>query len=87
MIEVRRYQLHDGRVGVARTCLFRLCVYVGRHGTTLVIPLFGGDKRTPEADIRGAKEYWVNWKRVRRMRRTGSPRGVPRIDSEQATPA
>ena len=55
MIEVRRYQLHDGRVGVARTCLFRLCVYVGRHGTTLVIPLFGGDKRTPAADIRGGQ--------------------------------
>ena len=26
-------------------------------------------------------------KRVRRMRRTGSPRGVPRIDGEQAAPA
>jgi hypothetical protein len=26
-------------------------------------------------------------KRVRRMRRTGGPQGIPRIDGEQATPA
>jgi putative addiction module killer protein len=38
-------------------------VYVGRHGATLVILLCGGDKRTQEADIRKAKEYWLDWKR------------------------
>ena len=38
-------------------------VYMGRHGTTLVILLCGGDKRTQDADIRRAKEYWLDWKR------------------------
>ena len=38
-------------------------VYVGRHGTTLVILLCGGDKHTQEADIKRAKEYWLDWKR------------------------
>jgi putative addiction module killer protein len=38
-------------------------VYVGRHGATLVILLCGGDKRAQDADIRRAKEYWVDWKR------------------------
>jgi len=31
-----------------------------------------------------ALEYQLMSKRVRRMRRTGGPRGAPRIDSEQA---
>jgi putative addiction module killer protein len=38
-------------------------VYLGRHGTTLVILLCGGDKRTQDADIKQAKEYWLDWKR------------------------
>jgi putative addiction module killer protein len=38
-------------------------VYLGRHGTTLVILLCGGDKRKQEADIKRAKEYWLDWKR------------------------
>ncbi len=38
-------------------------VYVGRHGATLVILLCGGDKRTQDADIKRAKEYWLDWKR------------------------
>lgn len=38
-------------------------VYVGRHGATLVILLCGGDKRTQDADLKRAKEYWLDWKR------------------------
>ena len=38
-------------------------VYLVRHGTTLVILLCGGDKRTQNADIKRAKEYWSDWKR------------------------
>lgn len=38
-------------------------VYMGRHGATLVILLCGGDKRTQDADIKRAKEYWLDWKR------------------------
>ena len=38
-------------------------VYVGRHGTALVILLCGGDKRSQDADIQRAKEYWLDWKR------------------------
>jgi putative addiction module killer protein len=37
-------------------------VYLGRHGATLVILLCGGDKRSQDADIRRAKEYWADWK-------------------------
>jgi putative component of toxin-antitoxin plasmid stabilization module len=29
----------------------------------LVILLCGRDKRTQDADIKGAKEYWLDWKR------------------------
>lgn len=38
-------------------------VYMGRHGATLVILLCGGDKRTQDADIKRAREYWLDWKR------------------------
>jgi putative addiction module killer protein len=38
-------------------------VYLGRHGATVVILLCGGDKRVQDADIRKAKEYWLDWKR------------------------
>lgn len=37
-------------------------VYLGRHGTQLVVLLCGGDKRTQDADIRQAREYWRDWK-------------------------
>lgn len=35
-------------------------VYVGRHGTALVVLLCGGDKGSQDADIRRAKEYWLD---------------------------
>ncbi|MFC6839186.1 type II toxin-antitoxin system RelE/ParE family toxin [Xanthomonas theicola] len=38
-------------------------VYLGRHGAALVILLCGGDKRSQDADIQRAKEYWLDWKR------------------------
>ena len=38
-------------------------VYIGRHGTALVILLCGGDKRSQETDIKHAKAYWQDWKR------------------------
>jgi len=38
-------------------------VYLGRHGAELVILLCGGDKRSQDADIKRAKEYWLDWKR------------------------
>ena len=38
-------------------------VYVGRHGAALDILLCGGDKRSQDADIKRAKEYWLDWKR------------------------
>lgn len=38
-------------------------VYMGRHGSALVILLCGGDKRSQDADIKRAKEYWLDWKR------------------------
>lgn len=38
-------------------------VYIGRHGAALVLLLCGGDKRSQDADIKRAKEYWLDWKR------------------------
>ena len=38
-------------------------VYIGRHGAAMVILLCGGDKRSQDADIKRAKEYWLDWKR------------------------
>lgn len=38
-------------------------VYLAWPSETLVILLCGGDKRTQDADIQRAKEYWSDWKR------------------------
>lgn len=38
-------------------------VYCARHGKAVVILLCGGDKRSQPADIKQAKELWVEWKR------------------------
>jgi putative addiction module killer protein len=36
-------------------------VYIGQKGSTLVILLCGGDKRTQQRDIRLAQEYWNDY--------------------------
>ena len=38
-------------------------VYFGRQGQTIVILLCGGTKKTQAADIKTAREYWIDWKR------------------------
>jgi putative addiction module killer protein len=38
-------------------------LYCARHGQMLVILLCGADKRTQDADIQRAKDYWADWKR------------------------
>jgi putative addiction module killer protein len=38
-------------------------VYLGRHGQSIVILLFGGSKKTQAMDIKTAKDYWADWKR------------------------
>jgi putative addiction module killer protein len=38
-------------------------LYCGRQGQTLVILLCGGDKTSQPADIKRAKDYWLDWKR------------------------
>jgi putative addiction module killer protein len=38
-------------------------VYCGRHGKAMVLLLCGGDKRSQPADIKRAKEMWLDWKR------------------------
>lgn len=38
-------------------------VYFGRHGKAVVLLLCGGDKRSQTADIKRAKEMWLEWKR------------------------
>ena len=36
-------------------------VYFGEDGETIVVLLCGGDKSSQEADIRRAKEYWIDY--------------------------
>jgi len=38
-------------------------VYYAMAGTTVVLLLSGGDKRTQDADISRAEEYWRDWQR------------------------
>lgn len=38
-------------------------VYCARHGSTLIVLLAGGDKRTQQKDIEHAQGYWQDWKR------------------------
>jgi putative addiction module killer protein/probable addiction module antidote protein len=44
-------------------------VYFGQRGSTLVILLCGGDKRTQDRDIRQAQQYWDDY-RQRESKRT-----------------
>ena len=37
-------------------------VYCALHGTTLIVLLAGGDKRTQQKDIERAQSYWQDWK-------------------------
>jgi putative addiction module killer protein len=41
-------------------------VYFGQKGSTLVILLCGGDKRTQQRDIRLAQDYWNDYERRER---------------------
>ena len=38
-------------------------VYFGRQGQTIMVLLCGGTKKTQAADIKTAREYWIDWKR------------------------
>jgi len=40
-------------------------VYYGQQGQTLVILLCGGSKRSQQADIRQAIQYWKDYKAVK----------------------
>lgn len=37
-------------------------IYFGKKGTTIVILLNGGDKKSQERDIEKAKRYWLDYK-------------------------
>lgn len=39
-------------------------VYYARAGKTVVLLLFGGDKRSQTADITQACDYWQDWQRA-----------------------
>jgi putative addiction module killer protein len=38
-------------------------IYIGQHGTKLIILLCGGDKSSQSKDIKTAHGYWTDWKR------------------------
>ena len=38
-------------------------IYYGVHKDKLIVLLVGGTKRTQQADIETAKEYWNHWKK------------------------
>lgn len=37
-------------------------VYYAKAGASLVLLLIGGDKRTQQADISAARDYWRDWR-------------------------
>ncbi|MHB1666688.1 type II toxin-antitoxin system RelE/ParE family toxin [Thiomonas sp.] len=37
-------------------------VYYAQAGASLVLLLIGGDKRTQQADISAARDYWRDWR-------------------------
>ena len=38
-------------------------IYYSRTGSHIMLLLCGGDKRTQDADIKDAKQYWKEWQR------------------------
>lgn len=38
-------------------------IYCARHGSSLIVLLAGGDKRTQQKDIEHAQNHWQDWKR------------------------
>ena len=38
-------------------------VYLGQHGTDIIVLLCGGDKSTQEKDIAKAHQYWEDYRR------------------------
>jgi putative addiction module killer protein len=46
-------------------------LYFGRRGQTVVILLAGGEKRSQDADIKTAKQYWKDYE-TRTKARSGS---------------
>jgi putative addiction module killer protein len=72
-ILARLDRLHDGLFGNwksvgAGVCELRIDhgpgyrIYYGQEGTTLVLLLCGGDKRTQTSDIEKAHGYWKDYK-------------------------
>lgn len=47
-------------------------VYFGREGTELVILLAGGTKKRQNADIKMAKLYWSEFKKLRKVEKDGT---------------
>ena len=41
-------------------------IYYGLDGKRIVVLLCGGDKRSQKADIKAAKAYWEQYKRLTR---------------------
>jgi putative addiction module killer protein len=41
-------------------------IYFGRQGTSIVILLLGGDKRSQTRDIAKAKRYWIEYQKSKR---------------------
>lgn len=39
-------------------------IYFGKEGSTIVILLTGGDKKSQTKDIAKAKQYWLNYKEL-----------------------
>lgn len=40
-------------------------IYFGKDGKTVVILLIGGEKKSQNRDIRKAKQYWLEYKRLK----------------------
>lgn len=72
-IRVRLHQIEAGNFGDSKSVGARVAelripigpgyrVYYGRYGSTVVILLCGGDKKTQAADIVRAQDLWTEWR-------------------------